>query len=226
MAAARAYLDYNASAPLLPAARAAMLAALDVDANPSSVHAEGRQARRLIEAGAAGGRGALRRREPAACRVHLRRDRGRVNAAHARLADGPRAPLAMSRLYVSAADHPCLLSGGRFHRERVSRCRSTRRHRSTSTRWPARSTAMTARRACRWSRSMLANNETGVIQPVARDRRAGHGGRRRARRRRGAGGRTDSARYFSKLYADFLILVGAQDRRAEGRRRTSSRAAT
>src|SRR4051812_47672670 len=49
MAGKRAYLDYNASAPLLPAARAAMLAALDVSANPSSVHAEGRAARRLLE---------------------------------------------------------------------------------------------------------------------------------------------------------------------------------
>ena len=45
MAAKRAYLDYNASAPLLPAAREAMVAALDVTANPSSVHAEGRAAR-------------------------------------------------------------------------------------------------------------------------------------------------------------------------------------
>ena len=49
MAATRAYLDYNASAPLLAAAREAMVAALDVAANPSSVHAEGRKARRLIE---------------------------------------------------------------------------------------------------------------------------------------------------------------------------------
>ena len=45
----RAYLDYNASAPLLPEARTAMLAALDVSANPSSVHGEGRTARRIVE---------------------------------------------------------------------------------------------------------------------------------------------------------------------------------
>ena len=38
MAAARAYLDYNASAPLIDAARAAMVEALDNAANPSSVH--------------------------------------------------------------------------------------------------------------------------------------------------------------------------------------------
>ncbi|MBV1705509.1 MAG: aminotransferase class V-fold PLP-dependent enzyme, partial [Hyphomicrobiales bacterium] len=45
----RAYLDYNASAPLRDAARAAMAAALDL-ANPSSVHAEGRVARAALEA--------------------------------------------------------------------------------------------------------------------------------------------------------------------------------
>ncbi|KAA2215133.1 cysteine desulfurase family protein [Teichococcus oryzae] len=45
----RLYLDANASEPLRPAARAAMLAALDVAGNPSSVHAEGRMARKLLE---------------------------------------------------------------------------------------------------------------------------------------------------------------------------------
>ncbi|KAB2863690.1 MAG: aminotransferase class V-fold PLP-dependent enzyme, partial [Bauldia sp.] len=49
MTGKRAYIDHNASAPLLPAARAAMLAALEVDANPSSVHADGREARRIVE---------------------------------------------------------------------------------------------------------------------------------------------------------------------------------
>ncbi|MEM8589772.1 MAG: cysteine desulfurase family protein [Pseudomonadota bacterium] len=46
---ASTYLDYNASAPLLPAARDAMVAALDVVGNPSSVHRFGRDARRLVE---------------------------------------------------------------------------------------------------------------------------------------------------------------------------------
>lgn len=49
MTGARTYLDYNASAPLRPEARAAMLAALDVAGNPSSVHAEGRAARAIVE---------------------------------------------------------------------------------------------------------------------------------------------------------------------------------
>src|SRR5229473_1603912 len=45
----RVYLDWNATAPLRPEARAAMIAALDLVGNPSSVHHEGRAARRLIE---------------------------------------------------------------------------------------------------------------------------------------------------------------------------------
>jgi len=45
----RVYLDWNATTPLRPEARAAMLAAWDLIGNPSSVHAEGREARRLVE---------------------------------------------------------------------------------------------------------------------------------------------------------------------------------
>jgi cysteine desulfurase len=45
----RVYLDWNATAPLRPEARAAMAAAMDVVGNPSSVHAEGRAAKGLME---------------------------------------------------------------------------------------------------------------------------------------------------------------------------------
>ena len=60
----RVYLDWNATTPLRPEARAAMAAAWDLWGNPSSVHAEGRRARRLIEdarAAVAGAVGALPR---------------------------------------------------------------------------------------------------------------------------------------------------------------------
>lgn len=49
MSAARTYLDWNATAPLRAEARAAMLRALDVVGNPSSPHAEGRRARAMVE---------------------------------------------------------------------------------------------------------------------------------------------------------------------------------
>lgn len=45
----RVYLDHNATAPLRPEAREAMIAAMDVVGNPSSVHAEGRAAKGLLE---------------------------------------------------------------------------------------------------------------------------------------------------------------------------------
>lgn len=43
------YCDYNATAPLRPEAREAMLLAMEAQANPSSVHGAGRSARRIIE---------------------------------------------------------------------------------------------------------------------------------------------------------------------------------
>lgn len=49
MSIARTYLDTNASAPLRLEARDAVVAALDVFGNASSVHAEGRRARALID---------------------------------------------------------------------------------------------------------------------------------------------------------------------------------
>ncbi|WP_138934206.1 cysteine desulfurase family protein [Roseovarius arcticus] len=45
----RVYLDYNATTPLRAEARSAMIAAMDVLGNPSSVHSEGRAAKALVE---------------------------------------------------------------------------------------------------------------------------------------------------------------------------------
>jgi selenocysteine lyase/cysteine desulfurase len=119
MAAIRAYLDYNASAPLLAAAREAMVAALDVAANPSSVHAEGRAARRVIETA---------RRDVAALvnakAEHVVFTSGATEAASTLLTSDwqmGRGAVRMSRLYVSEADHPCLLNGGRFPAAQVTR---------------------------------------------------------------------------------------------------------
>lgn len=49
MAAERLYLDHAATTPMLPAAKAAMIDALDRWANPSSPHADGRAARATLE---------------------------------------------------------------------------------------------------------------------------------------------------------------------------------
>lgn len=49
MSNGRIYLDHCATTPVLPAARDAMIASLDIKGNASSVHADGRKARALIE---------------------------------------------------------------------------------------------------------------------------------------------------------------------------------
>jgi len=46
---ARVYFDWNATAPLRPEARDAVVAAFDLPGNPSSVHREGRAARAVID---------------------------------------------------------------------------------------------------------------------------------------------------------------------------------
>ena len=164
MAARRAYLDYNASAPLLPAAREAMLAALEATANPSSVHAEGRAARSVIEAA---------RRDVArlvgAKPEHVVFTSGATEAATTLLTPDwqmGRAPLRMGGLYVCAADHPCLLGGGRFPADRVTRIgvdadgivRLEALAEALGRHDKAEGLPLVAIHA--------ANNETGVIQPL------------------------------------------------------------
>lgn len=164
MAEPRAYLDYNASAPLLPAARAAVVAALDA-ANPSSVHAEGRAARRLIEDA---------RRDVAAL-VNAKPDHviftsGATEAAVTLLSPDwrmGRAALRMARLYVSAADHPCVLNGGRFTSEKVTRIDVTS---DGLVDLDALASALAGHDKAEGLPLVAihaANNETGVIQPVA-----------------------------------------------------------
>jgi len=160
----RIYLDYNASAPLLPEARAAMVAALDISANPSSVHADGRAARRLVEQA---------RREVAtlagARPEHVVFTSGASEAASMLLTPGwkmGRSHLRMARLIVSATEHPCVLGGGRFASETVTTvgvdCNGVidlaALEHALSDHDSADGLALVAIHA--------ANNETGVIQPV------------------------------------------------------------
>jgi cysteine desulfurase len=107
----RIYLDYNAGAPVSDKVRAAVAQALDL-ANPSSVHREGQAARQAVEeARAAVAR--LVEADPA----HVVFTSGATEAASTLLTPYwtmGRAPLRMSKLYVGATEHPCVLRGGRF----------------------------------------------------------------------------------------------------------------
>jgi cysteine desulfurase len=165
MADRRAYLDHNASAPLIPAARVAMLGALDVGANPSSVHAEGRAARRIVEEA---------RRSVAALvggkPEHVVFTSGATEAAATLLtADWKmgRGDLKMSRLYVAASDHPCLVCGGRFPKDRVSVLPVGADGIVDLVALRAALAAHDRSEGLPLVAVHAANNETGVIQPIA-----------------------------------------------------------
>ncbi|KAA2235343.1 cysteine desulfurase family protein [Salinarimonas soli] len=170
----RTYLDYNATAPLLPEAAEALTHALQLPGNPSSVHAEGRAARALVEtardrvaalAGArAGGVTFTSGGSEAANLV--------MSPGFRRLSDGARP----ERLLVCATEHVCVLEGHRFPEDAVERI-PVDRDGVVDLAWLERRLAELAPRRVLVS-VHLANNETGVIQPLARiaERVRAHGG--------------------------------------------------
>lgn len=102
MSVARTYLDYNATSPLRPEARAAVVAALDSVGNASSTHAEGRAARALIEGARADVAKLVAARASAVVFTS-----GATEAANWVLR------AAWRRLIVSAVEHPCILEPAR-----------------------------------------------------------------------------------------------------------------
>lgn len=160
----RTYLDWNATAPLLPAAREAVVSALDMVGNPSSVHGEGRALRMLVEAA---------RRDVAAlvnaAPAHVIFTSGATEAANLALTPNyrmGRTPLAIGHLYASEIEHPAIREGGRFAREDVTTIPVTRAglvdlealETLLKDHDKAKGLPMVA--------VMLVNNETGIVQPV------------------------------------------------------------
>lgn len=108
MSAVRTYLDYNATSPLRPEAREVAMRALDAYGNASSVHAEGRRARATIEAA---------RTQVAALAGAAARDvtftSGATEAANWVMAHPWRS------LIVSAVEHPAVMAPARRSGARV-----------------------------------------------------------------------------------------------------------
>jgi cysteine desulfurase len=163
----RIYLDWNATAPLRTAARSATLAALDATGNPSSVHAEGRAARRLIEE--------ARERVAALVAAEPRNVVFTSGGTEANmLALTP--ATARERLLVSAIEHPSVLAGGRFQAAAVERL-------AVNGSGQIDLSALERRLAVSGDKAqasqmlvslMLANNETGVVQPISQAARLVH----------------------------------------------------
>jgi cysteine desulfurase len=156
----RAYFDWNATAPLRAEARAAMLEVLGQAGNASSVHAEGRAARARLEKA----RGQVAALVGAAAKnVIFTSGATEANAlalTPALEVGGRKEP--RERLFVSAVEHPSVLSGGRFPADQIEVL-------------PVdgeglvhiESLAAAIAKVQRPLVSvMLGNNETGAIQPI------------------------------------------------------------
>jgi len=171
--AERVYLDWNATAPLRPEARAAVAAAQDLCGNPSSVHAEGRAARRLVDEA----------REVVAAMVGAQGRNvvftsGGTEANALALSPGTgtgRNAAPRTRLLISAIEHPSVLAGGRFPAGAVERLPVTAEGLIDLAALERRLTALAAEgvRAPLVS-LMAANNETGIVQPVTEAARIVH----------------------------------------------------
>ncbi len=160
MARDRVYLDWNATTPLRPEARAAMAAAWDLSGNPSSVHAEGRASRRLVEDARAVIAAAI-----GADPRNVVFTSGGTEANSLALTPGLRrnSGLPINRLVVAAIEHASVLAGGRFPREAIETLGVNRSGvvdldhlREILADGPPALVSV-----------MSANNETGALQPVA-----------------------------------------------------------
>lgn len=163
--ATRIYLDHNATSPLRPQARAAMLRALETCGNPSSVHAEGRAARATVEA-ARDAVAALMGVAPAAVVFTSGGTEAAATALSPELApDGDRRPL--DRLLTGATEHACVLAGGRFAPDRVEILPVGRDGVVDLAALERRLDDLTLAGERAMVALQAANNETGVIQPLA-----------------------------------------------------------
>lgn len=189
----RVYLDWNATTPLRPEARAAMVAAYDLVGNPSSVHAEGREARRLVEEA----RSALAAAVGALPRNVVFTSAGTEANALA-FSPGLRGPSGgpVERLLVSAIEHASVLAGGRFPADRIGLIRVTR----SGVVDVADLKAQLEDGPPALVSIMAANNETGALQPVAEAASVVHG----------AGGllHVDAIQALGKIHFD-INKVGA-----------------
>lgn len=173
----RIYLDYNASAPLLEPVKAAMIEAFDVFGNGSSVHSQGRKVHGRIETA----------REQVARMVGARGQdviftSGGTEANNLALTPSlfPKDLQSQARLYVSAIEHPSILNGMRFEKDQITVIPVTREG-MVDVEW-LRNELLNSEDAPEEPHKnephkkqikpilvsvMAANNETGIIQPIA-----------------------------------------------------------
>jgi len=159
----RAYLDHNATSPLRPSVKAAMLAAMDKGGNASSVHAEGRAARKLMDDA----------REQIAFKLGCLPQMIAFTGAGTEANNMALRGVAVERLLVSAIEHPSVLEAAKASGKKVELIPVDSQGRIEI---DAMERMLEGPKAL--VSIMLANNETGVIQDLTevgtRVSKAGH----------------------------------------------------
>ena len=164
MAEARLYFDWNAGAPMKAIARARLVELLDRPGNGSSVHAEGRAARAVVED--------ARRSVARLCGSEAKGVTfcsGGTEAANTVLTPDWTLfgkPYRLDRLLVSAVEHPAVARGGRFPADRVEVVPVDGNGIVDLTFIDKRLAELAAAGERALVSVMMANNETGVVEPV------------------------------------------------------------
>jgi cysteine desulfurase len=157
----RSYLDWNATAPMRPQAREAVLTALDCAGNPSSVHREGRKARAIVEKARADVAALFGASPREVVFTSGGTEANMLALTPSLLPDGRRCSL-----LISAIEHPSVHCGGRFPPQDVEEVAVLPSGKVDEAAFAARVAQLTREGTSVVASVMLANNESGVIQPV------------------------------------------------------------
>lgn len=157
----RTYLDHNATSPIRPSVIEAMTARMGLPLNASSVHGEGREGRKVIE----------RAREEVAALVGADPKGVTFTSGGTEANNTVLSPIIQfgsekrefTKLFVSAVEHPCVLAGGRFKKDAIQLLPVDGN--GVVRLDNARDALANIERP--FVSCMFANNETGVIQPIA-----------------------------------------------------------
>lgn len=185
------YLDYNATTPIAPEARAAMAPFLDADfGNPSSRHSLGRRARAAIDAA----------RERVAAAVNARPEEvvftSSGTESNNAIIKGVAALSTRKYVAVGAAEHPCVLCAARALSRFAFDYAPIAVEKSGLVDFADFESVVASE--CALASLMLANNETGALQDVVRAAAVA--------RRSGAVMHTDAAQALGKIEVDFRAL--------------------
>ncbi|MET3560038.1 cysteine desulfurase [Bartonella japonica] len=164
MVVRRRYFDHNATTPLKEMARMTLLASLEIFGNPSSVHAEGRAAKTLLQ----------KARRQIAENLNTNPDHvvftsGASEAAMTLLTpfyNMGNSKVYFSHLYIGATEHPSVAEGGRFSKECISTVSVDQDGLIQQDKLASLLAVHDKTKGLPLVAIQAANGETGVIQPI------------------------------------------------------------